>query len=282
MNALTKVLVVLVLCLSVGFAVAQMALHGKREDLLRKYDDATAQLQKAQKDRDEAKGQLDDTRQALDQTKNKYDTEVRQLTADLADQKALVTGLGLEKQNLTTSVQSLTETTNKQATQVDALNVQIGELRTTLAQRDQAITDNLAKIDGLQNTLAQRNTTIDDLNFQLVEAKKEIKKLADSEERLLAVQTELRNRGVAVPPVQLPVINGRVVRVDTGLGVAVIDKGSKDQVKPNSEFTVYRDNIYVGRLVILDVQPDISAGRVRLLADGKAVEQGDKVTTQIP
>ena len=59
MNALTKVLVVLVLLLSVGFAVSQMVLFSKRENFGLEYQKAAKLLKETKAQREQLAGELE-------------------------------------------------------------------------------------------------------------------------------------------------------------------------------------------------------------------------------
>jgi TolA-binding protein len=282
MNALAKVLVVLVLVLSVGFAAAEIVLYGKRESYGKKYlaeQKARAEVEQRLK---QAQGQLADMTRAHDELKEASESEKLALKTALADEKTRTTDLTNQVNNLNTSVQSLTDGNKTIVLAVANRDQTILELRNIVANRDDAIKQNLADIDQLHKTVTERDGTIADLTNQLTDTKKAYAKLAESEERLQAIVAEWVKRGIEVPAPALPVISGRIVGVDVEHGFAVIDKGAKAGVKPAAQFTVYNDGGYVAKLVINDVQPDVSAGQIRLVNDDKEVAQGDVATTAIP
>ncbi|MHC4480890.1 MAG: hypothetical protein ACYS1C_07980 [Planctomycetota bacterium] len=282
MNAVSKVLVVLVFLLSAGFAVSQMLLYGKREQFGELYQQAAEARNRAQSDLKEVKGQLQDKTVELDRVKNSLETRIQTLEGNLQDEKGRAQNLNSQVADLTAGVQMLTGRANSLEGDIETRDQTILELRQTVSERDQRIQEHLNTVDSLQSTLAQREAGIGQLEHDLTESKKAYRKLAESEGRLQGIIGELVQRDIQVPPAPLPIINGRVVRVDPQHGVAVVDKGRGAGVKPNTEFTIYNEGGYVGRLIIHDVQPDVSVGRVRLLADGQQVTQGDKVTTEIP
>ncbi len=282
MNALAKVLVVLVLILSVGLAVSQMVLHGKREHYGELYVNERKARNQLEEELGKARGEFDDLTVKFDRLRESKDAQIQSLQTSLANEQARAGDLNAQVEQLTTGVQRLTDRANKLEADIATRDATIEQLRSTVAEREQTIQENLNKIDQLQNTLAAREGTIDDLEHEVTEQKKAYRQLAQSEERLQAIVGELVERGVHVPPAPLPVINGRIVRVDEAHGVAVVDKGSEAGVKPNTEFTVYDDAGYIARLVIHDVQPQVSAGRIRLLVAERSIRMGDKVTTEIP
>lgn len=282
MNALAKVLVVLVLVLSVGFAASQVVLYGQREDYGRKFIDERKLANDLQQRLTNAQADLADTRRTADETKETLESQLLAAKTALEDENAHAADLQSQVVQLTASVQSLSDGNQKLDAALANRDNAIQELRTTVADRDQSIRQDLDKIGGLQKTVADRDGTIGTLQQDLTETRKTYKVVAESEARLKAIVAELVERGVQVPPVPLPVIDGRVVSVDAEHGVAVVNKGEGAGVKPNTQFTVYNDGGYVSRLVINNVQPDVSLGRIIVLAEGKQVKPGDLVTTRIP
>jgi len=282
MNALTKVLVVLVLLLSVFFAASQVWLYGKRERFGRLYLDEVRARTDLEQKLSKAQADLADVRRAADETKDKLDADLLAARTDLENERARAASLDGQVRQLTAGVQSLSDGAQKLEVALANRDQAIQELNATVVDRDQAIRQNMDKIGELQKAVADRDGTIGTLQHELTETKKVHKAVAESEARLQAIIAELVERGVQVPPVPLPVIDGRVVSVDVEHGVAVVDKGAGAGVKPNTQFTIYDDDGYVSKLVINDVQPDVSLGRIIVLADDKQVKRGDRATTRIP
>ncbi|MHC5034478.1 MAG: hypothetical protein ACYTFZ_05540 [Planctomycetota bacterium] len=282
MTALSKVLVVLLLILSVAFAASQVILNARRADYAAKYVDAAKKLANTAEQRNEAQRALNDVTDKLEKTKSDLEGQVQALSDSLANERAQSADLERDRESLTLSVRDLTDAVNRADGNIAVREETIKELQSTIQQRDANLKQHLTSIETLERTVADREATIGKLEHDITEGQKAYKELAESEERLQAIMAELVRRKVQVPPVPLPLINGRIVRIDMEHEAAVVDKGSAAGVKPNTEFTIYNDEGYVARLVIHDVQQDISVGRIRLLADGKEIRQGDKVTTEIP
>lgn len=282
MNAVTKVLIVLIFILSIVFAASQVILFGKREDFGAKYAQAAAQLTNTRAAEEKVKAELADLKNAYDRAKLDFEARAAGLEKELADAKSNASNLSGQVKVLTTTVQQHADLINSLQAEVATRDKSIDDLKATLVQRDQTIKEHLDKIAELNATVATRVASIGELKHALTETKKALKTTSDNEADLLAIMAELRQRGIAVPPMPLPAINGRVVRVDPKNGIAVVNKGERAGVKPNTQFTVYSGTDYVARLIIHDVQPDNSVGLIQLLADGKKVRQGDRATTEIP
>lgn len=282
MNAFTKVLVVLVLVLSLGFAVSQMVLYGRREDVGQQLTKARQQVKTLTDQRDELQGQLSDAKQRLQNVRSQKNTEIDRLkneTQNLTEQNELVrTRLNTAE----ASVQQLTETTQAQSQRIDDARAQIDELKTRIADLSGQVEEKIAQVQDLQETIRSKNSNIGDLEHTLAQVKKQRQELTAENKRYQAKLAELVQRGIEIEPAYAPPINGRVVRVDPELRTAVIDRGSEAGVKPNTEFTVYRDGQFVANLIVTDVvDKQASVGRATLLAEGKSVQVGDKATTEI-
>lgn len=281
MNAVSKVLIVLIFLMSVGFAVSQIILFGKRDNYGTKYleeMDGRVRAQEALK-KEEAKN-ADLTKSAAS-ARQALEAQVAQLEGDLADAKTVADDLRSEGDKLSASLTAMTtNVTSAEALQAEAAKTQ-EQLRQQILALNATIEEKLAEIAKLDAELADRNGNIDELQHELSETKIAYQKTSNEEERLQAIIGQLVARGVQIPPAPLPVINGRVVRVDNEAMVAVVDRGKVDGVKPNTQFTLYGDGQYVAKLLIDNVQDEVSVGRIVLLQKGRTVVQGLNATTEI-
>jgi hypothetical protein len=282
MSAFTKVLVVVVLVLSAGFSLSQIMLFNRREDYGKKYVDAAKQLGDTQAALTKAQAEGADWKNKYETTQGTLQNANDVLTADLARQKTAVAQLNASLTSEQTNVKTLSDTVQAQLADIQARDQVITTLKDSVAKLDQTVKDNVAKIDTLNGNIKDQLAKIGDLDNQLLDVKKERARLAESEAGLKAIIGDLVRRGIRVTSLgPVPPIAGKLVRVDTDLGAAVVNKGSDDRVAPNTEFTIYRDSQYVGSLVIHDVQKDLSVGRVTMLAPGQKIEVGDDATTEV-
>ncbi len=281
MNALTKVLVFLVLVLSVGFAVSQVILYGKREDYGAKYLEAHRQLNSAVEELKSAAEQLSHARGELSRVRaEKVDVEER-LEADLEAVRSQARELNQRLEQEQTNFERLTEMELKLDERIALLKETAEEQSQQIAQLQEIINQKQTSISDLQEVIAQKDSAIGELRHQLNETKKERKELAESNARLQGIVEEFRLRGFEIPPAPAPAINALVVRVDPDIGTVVIDKGAESEVKPNTQFTIYDDEGYVATLVIHDVWDTVAGGLVTRKAEGRTIEVGDKATTEI-
>ncbi len=281
MNAFTKVLVILVLVLSLIFAATQVVLYGKRVKLGQALTQRTEALTQKTAEATKAAKDYADLKAQTDQTMSNLRTKGQSLESELAAAKQDIEGLKKEKALQTAQATSLSATIKQQADKLTQKDDAIAK-----AAQDNA--DLRAQIDSKVKQLAQVTSDLKasqahagDLDQQLTEVKKEKKKLADANEDMTAKLVALRRRGIETEAAFAPPISAKVITVDNKLHTAVIDKGSAAGVKPNTEFTIYRDSTYVARMYITDVDKQVAAGQVTLLAQGLEPKQGDNATTTI-
>jgi DNA repair exonuclease SbcCD ATPase subunit len=281
MNAFTKVLVVLVLVLSIGFAASQIWLYGKREKLGAALDTKVMQLRQTENKANQLTADLSKLRGDTDRTIADLRLQAQDLQSKLDTSNQNVQTLQGRLDLTDASVKSLTELSQAQLGTIQTRDASIKQLQDQNADRQAQLEAKVAQVQQLTDTIKDKNANIGDLEQQVTETKKENKKLADANEDMTAKIADMVKRGIEVEPAYAPPINAKVLTVDTALKTAVIDKGSMAGVKPNTEFTVYRDSQYVARIVITDVDKQVAIGRVSLLAQGQEPKQGDDATTRI-
>ncbi len=281
MNALTKVLVVLVLVLSVAFAAAEMVLYRKREDFATKYREASEQLQTAQRDLETRNGELSDLKGQTDLTIAGLRQQVLTLEDQVKDEQARANDLNTSLEQERANVGRLTEATQSQQTRIDTLLTSLDGLKTQVTELQGIITTKENSIKGLQDTVVQRDTTITDLTVELTQVKQVKTELAEEKGRLDGIIAQLRTLGFRIPPAPTPPINALVISADNALGTVVINKGTDGQVKPNTHFTLYDDEGFIATLVIHEVSDTVAGGRVIRTAEGRQVHVGASATTEI-
>ena len=281
MNAFTKVLVVLVLLLSIGFAASQIWLYGKREKLGAALDIKITQLRQSEGKANQLTAKLNRLTGDTDRTIADLRLQAQDLQSKLDSSNQNAQTLQGRLDLTDASVKSLTELSQAQLGAIQTRDASIKQLQDQNADRQAQLEAKVAQVQQLTETIKDKNANIGDLEQQLTEIKKENKNLADANEDMTAKIADMVKRGIQVEPAYAPPINAKVLTVDTKLKTAVIDKGTIAGVKPNTQFTIYRDSQYVARIVITDVDKQVAVGRVTLLAQGQEPKQGDDATTTI-
>ena len=158
------------------------------------------------------------------------------------------------------------------------------ELRAAQAQVQalaRALQDAVAKNSAFRRQLAQSRE-------RLAAAEKQIQKLAEDLGRIQQMLAKAgQDAAVATRPVEPRARadrehrRGKVTAVDNALGLVIINRGARHGVKRGTQFIVFRGSEYIGKIIIEEVFPDVSAGRY-LNKDKKGdARPGDTVASAI-
>jgi len=281
MSAFTKVLIVFVCLLSAIFAASQVVLYTKRENFGELYKQSQQDLRQARADLEKARAEAADWQRKHDAEKARLEGQIASLQEDIKAKGLELARLQAELDKQSASVGRLTEVIEGLRTDIKTKDDTIATLQATLAERNSTVEENLAKIKALMDEGAAKDAKIGKLEDELLEVKADRREIAQEKAQLEGIISDLVARGISIEAVQVPPIDAKVVRVDNELGIAVINRGAKDHVKPNTGFTVFDDEGYVASIVIHTVQDRVSVGRVIRLAEGKQLKIGDSATTTI-
>ena len=78
-----------------------------------------------------------------------------------------------------------------------------------------------------------------------------------------------------------PPIDAAVLAVKNDDRLVVLDVGDDQKVKAGYEFTVYREDHFIGKVKVIKVFKDMSAARILFLQENEEIKIGDKAATQI-
>lgn len=159
------------------------------------------------------------------------------------------------------------------------------------SDKKQARIDELSK--GLTDMTASRDALSDALKTTqvlLTNNSKEVEKLTSDlttandmlqryKERDPEGYTQLLRPDTTIRPPK--VIRGKVTGVDKGLGLVILNIGQRNEVAKGYSFIVFRGDEYIGKVVVDEVFPDMSATHYDKPAMKKDVEVGDDVTTRL-
>ena len=284
MNTVAKVFVVLNLVFSLIYVGVAATLLGKQENW-------------KQKAFEEEKGRADDNKKSAKELANRESQitglrgEVETFRSGNDNYKALLEAQTNENKNLEkkwnelmTEVQVLKANNEKLTGNLSEMGRQKDELSKALEQKTAELGDALKVRDQSVDDHQRVKEQLKDMNVSILDLKQRhvdlAKKKAELEWILARVQEEYHITLTDVwPPV--PKIDGRVVGVSNKINLVVISVGEEDGVKVGFEFTIYRGNTYVGKMVVEKVYPRQAAGHVVLEKTKDKVQPGDSVTTQV-
>ena len=238
-------------------------------------------------------------REALKKLEAKYDgdtkrlnSQVSQLQAESDDLQTQVDGLSDAKARLETSLGSTTKDLDMERknrlerdARLTALDNHFSELKrdyAPLATRNEVLSKDLAEAEKTaKDALAAKEDAIDRVREAQMQAQAATAQFRETAKQLHGVRSDLaRYKSLYPEPGRkfTPAdIYGKVQRVDPKFGIVVISVGEDDGVEAGMEFTVYRGEGYVGRVVVTEVDKELSVARVDKSVS-EQVKVGDNVS----
>jgi len=290
MSLAGKIFAVICFVAAIFYAGITAALMSLQENWRQKYADEAARHVHSQNQWKEDKSKLDDKIGQLTGHLNRAEREVTGLRGERDEfRKEWEVAAGVNRFSLQV-IQDQEDQITLLQTQVVRLNEDIGSSRADgdkkqarIDDLDKQYKDLLAKRDALQDLLTVREK-------DLTNAVKEVQKLTDD----LAMVNDMLQRYKERDPegyalllrpdtVVRPkkVIRGKVTGVDKPLGLVILNIGQRHEVLKGYSFIVFRGDEYIGKIIVDEVFPDMSATHYVREAMKKDVEVGDDVTTRL-
>ncbi|MCU0726811.1 MAG: hypothetical protein MUE73_13655, partial [Planctomycetes bacterium] len=178
-------------------------------------------------------------------------------------------------------VERLSQTARDLQATIDQLN---NDKTTALKDRETALTEKQAAVDAENSAIAeQRRVEAEWANSQDLAANLEKQIVSLTEEldkaKLLLAAYE-KEVGPLGPIIGVPKLNAMVSGVDNSLNIIMLSIGRDDGVKIGFEFTVYRGNEYIGKVVINRVERDYCSGESKKPLEKGPIQVGDQATTR--
>jgi len=231
MNKLGKIAPIIIVIVSLGSLYLAFTLDSMKKAHLTKIASLSADLTTTKADLSKTKGTLKQTQADLTTTKS----NLVQTTATLATTKTALDQKTQEASALTTQ---LTDATN----QLAQTKADLDSAQATLKN----IQDGLSSV-GISNinNIAQLRDRIVSMGEENGVLGKQLTLLHAENEQLKARVEELSTTPVG--------LRGHVAVVDGKWGFIVMDLGHSQRVQPSSEFLVYRDAKFIGKVQVVSV-----------------------------
>lgn len=293
MNVLTKVFVVLVNVLSVALVALVIAFVANTENFKQKFADM-----KADRDGAEAKarlfqGELSLLKGEWDKQAKTYADEinaklmqVKTAEDQLAQVRAELASARRDTAKLEAQVSGLSAAMSQNQSILDAALKELAQRRDDAVKLETRAIQLADRNNELMNQVEAYNRQVRRLNEQMAQLDEEKSKISDLWTK---VPQDIRDRvtnvastTTAVDPVQAAVpVRGQITKIEKvgDQTFAQINVGKSDQVAPNTKFMIYRDNKFMGNLIIMTVSDREAVGRVEL-AQG-ALSAGDRVMSGV-
>jgi len=113
---------------------------------------------------------------------------------------------------------------------------------------------------------------------RIAELEAQVRELQEKYDRVL-----VRLEGPRTVPggwTDVPPIDAKVSGVNVENNIVALSAGKDDGVKPGFEFTIYRGDEYVGRVIVDDVQEEHCTGYSKRELEAKPIEVGDEARTR--
>ena len=276
MSALAKVFVVFVFLLSILFFGTSATLYLTREDWATNYDTYKAAVEEKVSELEsrtsDLKGERDDLQDALrlvSEDELAKAGQIKSLLIELKGKDAQIANISAERNE---SINAKTATDN--------VTTQLSEAHD---KRDSAI--GAEKVANAEKFRMKRD--LDATTQELHEARVEFNSLSEKFDSLElaygAVEKKLGKDGIEaiLSGLVSPPIDALVEEVDSNLKLVVLSVGRQDEVKEGVEFTIYREDKFVGKVRVNKVYENLAGARVLFTAEGSDIRQGDRATTRI-
>lgn len=287
MSPLSKAFVVLATLLSVVMVVLTVGFAAQTENYREKFGEASADLQVAQssyaRQNTVLSGQLAELRAALSARENADNGVNAQLAAKLGEIRSRderISNLEATNARTTAALAAATETLQASNARSDAQDGQIRDLISDMAtlarqksEAEQAVVAAIGLRDRYENEVRR-------LQEQLVALETQRAELSDRVDELEVAFQEINQDPDAVIGTTGIRIAGAVTSVDQigdGLTLVELNVGTRDGVKADMPFTIFRGDQYVGTIRITTVDTDKAVGEVTLSTD--TVRDGDSAQT---
>ena len=281
MSVVAKILIVLNLVLAVAFLSGAASFLGQKEAWKKKYED--------------------------------LDTATSTTIADLNDQVTAKTNEYRQQQQYANDFKNERDTAIAKVEQSDAANVQLKDnfnrLQADLGRLSETYKQALAAIDQLRNdkntlindkdtALTEKRGAIDKMNAAQTEQKRLESELMDAgdvvaglEKQVVALAKEIESASVMLQAykdkfgtitewINVPALAAKVSGVNVEHNIVILSIGADDNVKPGYEFTVYRGDKYVGKVIVDDVQKDHCSGYSKKELQSGDIAVGDDARTR--
>jgi predicted RNase H-like nuclease (RuvC/YqgF family) len=281
MSSIGKVFVVLNLVFSLVILGVVGAILSKSEEYRLLYtDEQTAHL----KTRTDAE-QLQSDLQADNNSKG---AEIARLQDDLSNMDAQNKNLQRENETLTVDNQNLRDAVDKLQASYTAFTTQFTEINASkdaLVASNADLTAQRAAAEDAKNAAEadklRLEATVETQNKKIEELGAQIEELSGMNNDLNAQLEAASQMGFDLAKVRaLPKIDGVVRHVNRDMELVVLSVGADDGVVRGAKFEIYGEN-YKGQVVIDDVYPDNSSGRIVREAPGETISVMDSATTRL-
>ncbi len=295
MNVLTKVFVVLVNVLSVALVALVIAFVANTENYKQKFTDIKAERDSFDAKSRNIQGELNLLKGEWDKQAKTYADEINAKLSQakaaedqLAAVRAELAGARRDTAKLEAQVSGLSAAMSQNQAILDAALKELAQRRDDAVKLETRAIQLADRNNELMNQVEAYNRQVRRLNEQMTQLDEEKNKVSDLWTRVpqdvrdrLTQATAAGASGV-VEAVQTAVpVRGQITKIEQvgDQTFAQINLGKADKVVPNNKFMIYRDNKFMGNLIIMTVSDREAVGRVEL--NQVPLSAGDRVMSGV-
>jgi len=281
MSVVAKILIVLNLILAVVFLAAGSTYLGVKETYRLQLEEKEAAWAEEKSTLEAARDNATQNWQDQEAKTSAAQSELAEVKGKWSEAEQNYKQVAASYDKLKGNYDKLADTYQDALAQIDTLN---NEKNTLIGEKDQALTEKRQAIGEkndavteqrrLETELMTANDNIDELKVRINDL---AEKLASTEVLVKAYEDKYGPYAEAMVP---PAIRAKVAAVDNDLNIVILTVGRDDEVKPGYEFTVYRGDEYIGKVVIDKVERDHCSGYSKKEIEAGDIQIGDDARTR--
>lgn len=281
MSVVAKILIVLNLVLAVAFLSGAASFLGQKEAWKKQYEDLDAttstEIANLRTQVEEKENNFRQQEQAANNAIREKETFIAKFEqADADNQKFL------ENYNrLQADFNRLSETYKDALAQIDSLR---NDKNSLITEKDNALSekrDAIGKMNAAQTEQQRLESELTDMKDVVAGLEMQVVGLsAEIESAGVMLQAYKDKFGTITEWIDVPPLTAKVSAVNEEFNIVILSVGKDDGVKPGFEFTVYRGDKYIGKIIVDDVQKDHCSGYSKKELQSGAIEVGDDARTR--
>ena len=279
MTLIGKIFTVLILVMSVAFMMLSIMVFATHRNW-REYAEGTPtkpglkqELEKLQALKNEAVAQQQQLRQQLAEEQAARKHALGAMTARLVRAENELAAKQQELDTLAANHTQVSAAANTAQQRLTALENEIAALRGDLRKTEQDLDQKFLTVVELTDQLNQAISLRDELNIRNKQA---VDQIAQMKQVMDANGLTIDSLVSHIPPK----VEGVVLEV-SDKDLIEISIGADDGLKVGHAMEVYRDNTYLGRIVIRRTAPDRAVGQIMKELQRGQIKRGDRVSTKL-
>ena len=280
MIPMAKAFIVINLVLSVVFLGMAAALLATGDEYRKRYDEEVRKHEQTKKDMQDRIGELltdvDTKKSELSQAQSRFineEVKSKDLRSELEQEKAA-------SKELRNSFDSLENNYKDLTGQLKDYKDRVSDLEEKRRVAEERAREAMSKQDAAEADVARLESELADARDQIEGFEKSVQDLGEKLEKSERMIEWAKSKNFDFGKILAPTaVDGKVLRVDHGLGIVMLSVGRDDGVEKGYTFDVYRGKDYVGQIIVDEVMADFSSAIIKKTKI--PIQELDEVTTRL-